>query len=88
MAEFKVRFECCSQTNIYMLECDMIVAVVMLKHCICHQQIEKVRCPLLFIVGEEDLCCPSTENADEVRKTSDTLRIGFSDSLNCRGITF
>ncbi|XP_053509453.1 acyl-coenzyme A amino acid N-acyltransferase 2 [Ictalurus furcatus] len=31
-------------------------------------QIEKVHCPLLFIVGEEDLCCPSTENADEIER--------------------
>ncbi|KAM9443498.1 acyl-coenzyme A amino acid N-acyltransferase 2-like isoform 1-T1 [Clarias gariepinus] len=31
-------------------------------------QVEKVRCPLLFIVGEDDLCCPSVENADEVER--------------------
>ncbi|XP_026788332.3 acyl-coenzyme A amino acid N-acyltransferase 2 isoform X1 [Pangasianodon hypophthalmus] len=31
-------------------------------------QIEKVRCPLLFIIGEDDLCCPSIENADEIER--------------------
>ncbi|XP_060766208.1 acyl-coenzyme A amino acid N-acyltransferase 2-like isoform X1 [Neoarius graeffei] len=31
-------------------------------------QIEKLLCPLLFIIGEDDLCCPSTENADEIER--------------------
>ncbi|MCJ8744574.1 hypothetical protein PDJAM_G00120220 [Pangasius djambal] len=31
-------------------------------------QIEKVRCPLLFVIGEDDLCCPSIENADEIER--------------------
>ncbi|KAK3536545.1 hypothetical protein QTP86_013744, partial [Hemibagrus guttatus] len=28
-------------------------------------QIEKLHCPLLFVIGEDDLCCPTVENADE-----------------------
>ncbi|KAG7318904.1 hypothetical protein KOW79_017378 [Hemibagrus wyckioides] len=31
-------------------------------------QIEKLRCPLLFFIGEDDLCCASVENADEIER--------------------
>ncbi|KAK3512637.1 hypothetical protein QTP70_018771 [Hemibagrus guttatus] len=31
-------------------------------------QIEKLHCPLLFVIGEDDLCCPTVENADEIER--------------------
>ncbi|XP_060714747.1 acyl-coenzyme A amino acid N-acyltransferase 2-like [Tachysurus vachellii] len=44
-------------------------------------QVEKVRCPLLFIIGEDDLCCPSLEITYEIERR---LRIAGKSHLFTR----
>lgn len=39
-----------------------------LSSCFCFDQVDRIKCPILLIVGEDDQNCPASESAEDVSR--------------------